>query len=134
MNGELVAIDEGGLEPELLGGDDGLDRGFDFALDVVALVDHVGDSGAETVGKAGMDLVEDAEDLVGVDGAEGQIVVGIAAVVEVEAAEQAGVKKPGDNLLDVLRGVVVAGVDEDAGLRAGSTREWEDMPQSAMSV
>ena len=33
------------------------------------------------------DLVEDAEDLVGIDGAEGEIVVGVLAVVEVEAAE-----------------------------------------------
>ena len=63
--------------------------------------------------------MEDAEDLVGVDGAEGEVVVGVAAVVEVESAEQVGVKEPGDDLFDVLREVVMAGVDEDKGLGAG---------------
>jgi len=68
-------------------------------------------------------FVKDSKDLVGIDGAEGEVVVGIAAVVEMESAKQAGVKKPCDDLLDVLRGVVVASVHEDAGLRTGVTGE-----------
>ncbi len=70
-----------------------------------------------------MQFMEDAEDLVGIDGAEGEIVVGVAAVVEVESAEQAGVEQPGNNLLDVLRGIMVAGIDQNASLRAGDARE-----------
>src|SRR5580693_9165273 len=35
--GELFAIDESGFEPELLRGNYGLDHGFDFAFEVVAL-------------------------------------------------------------------------------------------------
>ena len=46
--------------------------------------------------------MEDAEDLIGIDGAQGQVVVGVAAVVEVEPAQQAGVQQPSDNLLDIL--------------------------------
>ena len=49
------------------------------------------------------DLVEDAEDLVRIDRAERQVVVGVAAVVEVEAAEHVLVEQPRDDLLDVLR-------------------------------
>ena len=67
--------------------------------------------------------MEDAEDLVGIDGAEGQVVVGIAAVVEVEAAQHAGVQQPRHDLLDVLRMVVMAGIDQHASLRAGVARE-----------
>ena len=63
--------------------------------------------------------MEDAEYLVGVDGAEGEIVIGIAPVVEVESAEQVGVQQPRDNLLDVLREIVMAGIDQDTRLRAG---------------
>ncbi len=67
--------------------------------------------------------MEDAEDLVGIDGAEGKVVVGVAAVVEVEAAEKAGVEEPGDDLLDVLRGIMMAGIDQNAGLGTGDAGE-----------
>ncbi len=66
-----------------------LDHGFDLSFEVVALVDHEGGL-REGLIAGEMDLMEDAEDLVGVDGAEGEVVVGVAAVVEVEAAEQIG--------------------------------------------
>src|SRR5580658_10526527 len=67
--------------------------------------------------------MKDAEDLVGIDGAQGQVVVRVAAIVEVESAQQVCVQQPGDNLFNVLRGVVVAGVDQDAGLRSGCARQ-----------
>ncbi len=66
-----------------------------------------------------VNLVEDAEDLVGIDRAQRQIVVGIAPVVEVEAAQHLGVQQPRHNLLDVLRAVVMAGIHQHARLRAG---------------
>ncbi len=88
----------------------------------------------QTFGKTAVKFMEDAEDLVGVNGAEGEIVVGIASIVEVEAAQHAGVQQPRYNLLDVLRGVVMTGVDQHARLRAGLTSQMDDMPQSAISV
>jgi hypothetical protein len=125
VDGQLLAVDEGGLEPKLLSCDDGLDRGLDLAFEVVALIDHEGNIEIRIFGKAGVNLMEDAKDLVGIDGAEGEVVVGIAAIVEVEAAEEAGVEQPGDDLLDILR-------TRDLG--PDWRAKWEDMPQSAMSV
>ena len=43
---ELVVVDQGGLDVELLGHDDRLDRRLDLGLLVVGLVDHVRDLGA----------------------------------------------------------------------------------------
>ena len=123
--GELGTINEGGLEPEFLCGDDGLNHGFKLALEVVGLVDHEGDIHGQAVGFRGVELGEDAEDLVGVDGAKCQIVIGIAAIVEVESAEHVLVEEPGDDLLDVLCVVVVAGVDEDFGLGTGGFGKQE---------
>jgi len=70
-------------------------------------------------------LVEDAEDLVGIDRAEGEVVVGVFAVVEMEAAEHFQVEQPGDNLLDILRLIMVAGIDENESLGAGRAGEFE---------
>ena len=120
--GEAVPVDEGGAGIELLRGDDRLDHGFEFALEVVALVDHEGDGGARVIAD-GEDFVENAEELVGVDGAQGEVVVGVLAVVEVESAECVCGEQPGDDLLDVGALVVVAGVDEDLGLRTGAAGE-----------
>ena len=55
--------------------------------------------------------MEDAKYLVRIDGAEREVVVGVAAVVEVEAAEEAGVQEPRNDLLDVLGRVMMAGID-----------------------
>ena len=80
-------VHQRGLGEQFHRGGDGLDHGFDLALQIVALIDHVGDVGAlPGLPFEVRNLVEDAEDLVGIDGAHGQIVVGIAAVVEVESA------------------------------------------------
>ena len=82
-----VAIHERRLQPQLLGGDDGLHHGFHLAFQVMALVDHERDVG-QRIAPGQMDFVEDAEDLVGIDGSQREVVVGIAAVVEMEAAQQ----------------------------------------------
>ena len=63
--------------------------------------------------------MKDPENLVRIDRSEREIVVRIAAVVEVESAQQVEMQQPRDNLLDVLREVVMAGVDQHEGLRAG---------------
>ena len=81
------------------------------------------------------DLVEDAEDLVRVDGAQRQVVVGVAAVVEVEAAQHVLAEQPRHDLLDVLRLVVMAGIHQH--LAPAARRRCDSssaMPQSAMSV
>jgi hypothetical protein len=70
-----------------------------------------------------MNLVEDAEDLVGIDRAQRQIVVGIAPVVEVESAQHPGMQQPRHNLLDILRVVVVAGIHQHARLRPRLPRQ-----------
>jgi len=70
-------------------------------------------------------LMEDAKHLVRVDRAEGQVVVRIAAVVEVEAAEHLLREQPRDDLLDVLRQVMMAGVDEHARLRPRRARQQQ---------
>ena len=123
-------VDEGGLGVEFLGGADGLDHRLDLRLQVVRLVDHVLDLRIHAAALPGeeVDLVEDAEDLVGIDGAEREVVVGVAAVVEVEAAEHVFIEQPRDDLLDVLRKVVMAGVDQHLGLRAGLFRGEEGHP------
>ncbi len=97
-----------------------LDHGLDLGLEIVRLIDHIGDvKRLALLGLGPDDLAEDAEHLVGVDAAHGQVVVAVAAVVEVESAKHLLVDQPGDDLLDVLGQVVVAGVHQHLGLRAG---------------
>ena len=119
----MLTIDEGGFQIQLLGGDDSLHHGFDFAFEVVALVDHVSHVVGEAFGLGAEQFMKDAEDLVGIDGAQGEVVVGVAAVVEVETAQESGVEQPSDDLLDVLRGIVMPGIDQHAGLRPSQARE-----------
>ena len=66
----------------------------------------------------GGDLAHDPEQLERVDRADDQVVIGVLAVVEVEAAEQPLGKQERDDLLDVGALCMVAGVDEHLGLRA----------------
>ena len=61
---------------ELLSGADGLNHRLDLSLQVVALVDHIGDVGSGLrFPLEHFDFVEDSENLVGVDRTEGQVVV-----------------------------------------------------------
>ena len=69
----------------------------------MALVDHVGDiDGSSCFPLVVSNFVKDTEDLVGIDRSQGKVVVGVAAVVEVESAEQIKMKQPCDDLLDIL--------------------------------
>ncbi len=85
---ELRMIHQTCLGVEFLRGEDGLHHRLDLVLHVVTLVDDVG------WGRRGgilpmieLDLVKNAERLIGVDGAEGEVVVRKAAVVEVQSAK-----------------------------------------------
>ncbi len=64
------------------------------------------------------DLVHDPEQLERVGGADHQVVVGVEAAVEVEAAELARLKQQRDDELDVHAGRVVPGVDDHLRLVA----------------
>ena len=88
----------------------------------MALIHHVSDvstSARFPLEKA--NLVENAEDLIRIDRTHGQIIIGVAAIVEVKAAEHILGEEPGHDLLDVLRCVMMSGVNQDFGLRARST-------------
>ena len=80
---------------------------FDLALHVVGLVDHVGDAPRARCGAwisaafRGQDLVEDHEQLKRIDRADDQVVVRVAAVVKVEAAQPAFIEQAGHDVLDV---------------------------------
>ena len=121
---QFATIDQRRFGKEFLRHGHGLDRLLDFPFEIVTLVDHVCDIGRF----AGFpfevaNLVEDAKHLIRIDGPEGQIVVGIAAIVKVKAAQHVFRQQPGNDLLDVLRRIVMSGVDQDFRLRAGGARE-----------
>jgi len=81
------------------------------------LVDHVGDAaGIDAVHFVGEDdLGEDAEHRVRVDAPDGEVVVPVLAVVEMEATEHALVEQKGDDVFDVGPGQMVAGIDQHLG-------------------
>jgi len=86
--GKFSTIDQSRLGKQFLCHVHGLNHGLNFPLEIVTLVDHVRDVGL----LAGFplevaNLVKNPKDLIRIDGAEGQVVVGIAAVVKVEAAQ-----------------------------------------------
>src|SRR5580692_6367125 len=111
---EIGMADEAGLCKEFLRHGNGLKHRLDLSFQIVALINHVSDVGRF----ASLPLVEknfmkDTEDLVGVDGAKSEIVIGVAAIVEMESTQQLLRKKPGDDLFDVLRGVMMAGIHQN---------------------
>ena len=65
-----------------------------------------------------MDFVENAENLIRIDRAEREVIIGVAAIIEVEATEHIFIEQPCDDLLDVLRKIMVPRVNEH--LRAGT--------------
>ena len=79
----------------------------------MALIDHVSDVGC----RPGFPLVEknlvkNSEDLIRVDRAERQIVVSVTAIIKMESAEHVFRKQPGDDLLDILRLIMMTGINQ----------------------
>ena len=121
-----LVVDDRGLGIEPLRHVDGLDHRLDLAFEVVALIDDEGDVRARArLPFEEQDLVKDAKHLIRIDGPERQVVVRIAAIVEVEPSEHAFVEQPRDDLLDVLRRVVVTGIHQHLRLRARTSRQQQ---------
>ena len=118
-DGQRLAVDEQRLRVGLLQVEHAQHHRLDLGLDVVGLVDR-------QPRQAVAELEEDQEQLERVDRADDQVVVGVLAVVEVEAAEPALGSQDGDDLLDVRAVQVVAEVDQHlralAELQAGQQR------------
>ncbi len=74
-------------------------------------IEHVGDV-RHPAAAVLEQLDDDEEELVRVDRADGEVVVAVLGVVEVEATEPADHRQPADDLLDVRVREVVAEVDE----------------------
>ena len=89
-------------------------------------------AGASAAGRD--DLVHDAEQLERVGGADHQVVVGVEAAVEVEAAELARLEQQRDDELDVHARGVVAGVDDTCALSPSARQCSRAVPQSGTSV
>src|SRR5580658_5846703 len=70
-----------------------------------------------------MNFMKNTEDLIRIDGAESQIIVGIAAVIEVKSSHHLVMQEPSHNLLNILRLVVMASIDQNQRLRASCARE-----------
>ena len=83
---KAVLVDRERLRVRGLDVHHGLDHRVDLALDVVRLIDHERRRGLRLRKR---DLAHDAEQLERIDRPDDQVVVGVLAVVEVEAAEQA---------------------------------------------
>ena len=131
--GERVAVDEQRLrdgELHLVGR---LDEVFERVLEVVRRVDHVAQGGhrAAAVRRRAQD---DEEELVRVDRPDGEVVVAVLRVVEVEAAESAGHRQAAHDLLDVRVRQVVAEVDEALGASPACWASSSDDPQSAFTL
>ena len=80
------------------------------------------------------DFMENTENLVRIDGAERQIVVGIAAIIEVKSAQHISdaAAKPQSARYSAL--VVMAGIDQHRACGPAARAKSSAMPQSAMSV
>jgi len=117
-------VDENCPCVELLSGSDGLNHRLDLSLQVVALVDHIGDVGSGLrFPLEHFDFVEDSENLVGIDRTEGQVVVRVTPVIEMKPSHHFLVEEPRDDLFDVLRLVVMSGIDKNKGLGTGFLRQ-----------
>ncbi len=84
------------------------------------LVDHVRDATgiSVTLTRSTDDLIEDAEEIEGVLRTDDQVVIGIAAVVEVEAAQPTLIEQLCDNLRDIGPLGMVASIHQHLRLRA----------------
>src|SRR5580698_11509569 len=89
----------------------------------MALIDHESDLGNPLRVWLAQDLVEDAKDLIWINRSDRQIVVRIAAIIKVEAAQQLNMQQPGYDLLDILRLIVMSRIHQHARLRPRSLRQ-----------
>ncbi len=83
QRGQTLVVDQSRFRIKLLGRTHSLDQGFYLSLQVVALIDHVSDIRAG----AGfplihLDLTEDSKDLIRIDRAQSQVVVGETALLK----------------------------------------------------
>ena len=69
--------------------------------------------------------MKQAEDLIGIDGTQGKIVIGVTAIVEVETSEHFFTLQPCQDLFDILCLIVMAGIDQNESLWAGGAREQQ---------
>ena len=103
--GDCALVDEQRLGVGGLDVHHRLEHRVDLPLDVVRLVDHEGDRRCGRCGRRVVlrerDLAHDPEELERVDRSDDQVVVGVLAAVEVEAAEQALGQQERDDLLDI---------------------------------
>ena len=106
-------VDEQRLRDRALDLVGGLDEVFDRVLEVVRRVDHVAHRRHRAAAVLD-ELAHDQEELVRVDRSDGEVVVAVLGVVEVEAAEATDHGQAADDLLDVGVGQVVPEVDEAA--------------------
>ncbi len=90
----------------------------------MALVDHQREL-RQLAAPGGKQLAEDQEELERLDRARRQVVVAVARVVEVEAAEPPRHGQPAHDLLDVRVREVVAQVDEAGAAWAGGLRQQQ---------
>jgi len=92
----------------------------------MALIDRIYDiSFSASLPLEMKDLMEDAQHLVGVDRAQRQIVIRVAAVVKMEAAQHIFGQEPGNDLFDILGSIMMPGIDQHPGLWSGSARQME---------
>ncbi len=113
-------IYRGSLRVQLLRCANRLDHRFDLPLQIVALVHHECDIGRRISFRLERkNFVEDAEHLIRIDGTKSEIVVRVSPIVEMKPSNHLVMEKPGDDLLDVLRLIVMPGVHEHERLRTG---------------
>ena len=129
------AVDEQRLRRRLLDVHHAPDLAGDLRLDVVALVEHERDARPRAAARrAFTHLVHDPEQLERVGRADHQVVVGVEARVEVEAAQLAEPEQRRDDELDVRARRVVAGVDDDLAFGPSATQWTSAVPQSGTSI
>src|SRR5271169_6821743 len=124
--GQLLVIYNSGFRVQFLCGRHRLNHRLHLALQVVALVNHVGH--IRSLARFPLkikNLVEDPEYLIRVDGAEGQVVICIAAVVKMKPAKHVIAQKPSHDLLNILPLVMMTGIHQNPGLRPRLFREQQ---------
>ena len=67
--------------------------------------------------------MKDPKHLIRIDRAEGKVIVGIAAIVEMKSAKHLLREQPGHDLLDILPLIVMPRIDQHLGLRSGGLRQ-----------